>query len=253
MKKKLVLKLGTSTLTTATDRISYAKIEDVARQIVALKEDYDVVLISSGAIATAKQFVDIDGHAKDVDSKQAMAAIGQPKLMGIYDEVFGSFGLKSAQCLMTYRDFEDVLAKENTKNTIYKLLEHGYVPIINENDTVGVEEIILGDNDKLSAFVAVIIRAEILVVASDVDGLYNRNPHLHKEATLIEKVVDLEKIASFVGEKHSQLGTGGMASKIQAAEICQQGKVEMWIVNGGRDNFLVDVLRGKNSCTKFIF
>ena len=107
MKKRLIVKIGTSTLTLGTDRISYAKIEDVARQIVTLRKEYDIVLVSSGAIATAKQFIDIRGYDKHVDSKQAMAAIGQPKLMRIYDEVFSSFGLKVAQCLMTYRDFED--------------------------------------------------------------------------------------------------------------------------------------------------
>jgi glutamate 5-kinase len=251
MKKKLIVKIGTSTLTAGTNRISYAKIEDIARQIVVLKDDYDIVLVSSGAIATARQFVDIAGYKKYIDSKQAMAAIGQPKLMRIYDEIFNSFGLKVAQCLMTYRDFENKKAKTNTKNTINKLLQNDYIPIINENDTVAIEEIILGDNDKLSALVAIITDADLLVIASDIDGLYDQNPLLNKEAKLIKEVTDLKKAMSFVKEKKSKLGTGGMTSKIRAAEICKQKKVEMWIVNGGRDNFLTDALQDKISFTKF--
>lgn len=205
MKKRLIVKIGTSTLTLGTDRISYAKIEDVARQIVTLRKEYDIVLVSSGAIATAKQFIDIRGYDKHVDSKQAMAAIGQPKLMRIYDEVFSSFGLKVAQCLMTYRDFEDETAKINTKNTVIKLLEHEYIPIINENDTVAIQEIVVGDNDKLSALVAVIVDADILIVASDIDGLYDENPHLHTQAKLIREVTDLEKIKPFAKDKQSDL------------------------------------------------
>ncbi|MCO6499645.1 MAG: glutamate 5-kinase [Vicingus serpentipes] len=251
MKKKLVVKIGTSTLTTLTDRISYAKIEDLARQIVALKDNYDIVIVSSGAIATARQFVNISGHNKDVDSKQAMAAIGQPKLIRIYDEVFSSFGLNVAQCLMTYRDFEDASAKSNTKNTIDKLLEHNYIPIINENDTVAIEEIVLGDNDKLSALVAVIIDADISIVASDIDGLYNHNPHTNKEAKLIKEVNNIDEVASFVEEKKSNLGTGGMSSKFAAAKICKEKNIEMWIVNGGRNNFIVDALNGQIPFTKF--
>ncbi|MFA5986442.1 MAG: glutamate 5-kinase [Parcubacteria group bacterium] len=253
MKKKLILKIGTSTLTAGTNRISYAKIEDVARQIIALKNDYDFVLVSSGAIATAKQFVEINGYNKQVDSKQAMSAIGQPKLMKIYDEIFSSFGLNIAQCLMTYRDFEDKTAKINTKNTINKLLEHNYIPIINENDTVAIEEIVLGDNDKLSALVATITDADLLIIASDIDGLYDQNPHLNKEAKFIKEVRDLKHVASFAKEKKSDLGTGGMTSKIQAAEICKENKIEMWIVNGGKNNFLIDALHDKIPFTKFRF
>lgn len=253
MKKKLIIKIGTSTLTAGTNRISYAKIEDLARQIVHLKKDFDIVLVSSGAIATAKQFVDINGDHKYLDSKQAMAAIGQPKLMRFYDEIFGSFGLKVAQCLLTYSDFKDRVAKANTKKTINKLLDFGYIPIINENDTVATEEIVVGDNDKLSALVAVITEADLLVIASDIDGLYDKNPHLNKDAKLIQEVKELKGIKGYAKEKKSSLGTGGMTTKIQAAEICREKKIEMWIVNGGGNNFLVEALEGKISFTRFRF
>ena len=254
-KKKLILKIGTSTLTAGTDKISLKKIKDIAEQIVKLKKTYDIVLVSSGAIATAKQFIKIDGYLKDVDSKQAMAAIGQPKLMRIYDDVFSKCGLRVAQCLMTYRDFESKNAKENTKNTLNKLLECDYVPIINENDTLAIEEIVLGDNDKLSALVALILDADMLIIASDVDGLYDKNPFLHKDAKLIKKVKDLKKAHSYIEENKSKSITsfGGMNSKIEAANICKLKCIEMRIINGGGDNFIINALKGKIPFTKFIF
>jgi glutamate 5-kinase len=251
-KKKLILKIGSSTLCAGTNRISYAKIEDIARQIISLQKDYNIVLVSSGAIAAARQFVDISNGSIQVDSKQAMAAIGQPKLISIYDEVFSSFGLKVAQCLLVYRDFESEVAKNNVKNTINKLLEFGYTPIINENDTVAVDEIVLGDNDKLSAFVATITEADLLVLASDINGLYTQNPFLHKDAQLVNEVTDLEKVLSFIDENKSELGTGGMATKVQAARICKLQNIEMWILNGGTNNFLLDALESKVAFTKFI-
>ena len=171
MKKKLIIKVGTSTLTAGTNRISFAVIESLAQQIVELKKDYEIVIVSSGAIATARQYVEINGSNKRVDSKQAMAAIGQTKLMELYDDIFSTFGLNIAQILLTYRDFENTVANENTRNTINRLWQVDYIPIVNENDTVSIEEIVLGDNDKLSALVATIMGADLLVIVSDIDGI----------------------------------------------------------------------------------
>lgn len=251
-KKKLVIKIGTSTLTVGSNRLSYAKIEDVARQIVGLKMTYDIVIVTSGAIAAAKQFVDLSGHTNYLDSKQAMAAIGQPKLMRIYDEIFESFGLHIAQCLLTYMDFDHAIARENTKHTITKLLEHGYIPVINENDTVANEEILVGDNDKLSALVSGIIDADILVIASDIDGVFTDNPHLNPRAEFIHTVRHPDDIRRFANEKSSELGTGGMTTKIHAADICHQYGVEMWIVNGGSLGFITNALEGKIRFTRFL-
>jgi glutamate 5-kinase len=254
MKKKLVLKIGSSTLTAETDKISRGKIEDIARQIVELQKDYEVILVSSGAIATAKQFITINGWNKLVESKQAMAAVGQPLLMQIYNEVFRDFGIKTAQCLMTYRDFEDAHARENTLNTLTTLIRHDFIPIVNENDTVAIEEIMLGDNDKLSALVATLMDADLLVLASDIDGLFDKNPHLHKDAKHIPEVTDIDEFEGAVEDAlPGGLGTGGMASKLQAARICREKKIEMWIVNGGRPHFIVDALAGKIPFTKFTF
>ena len=253
MKKKLVVKIGTSTLTAGSNRISYAKIEDLARQMLVLSDQYDIIIVSSGAIAAAKQFVDISKHHTYVNSKQAMAAIGQPKLMRLYDEVFGNFGLPVAQCLLTYTDFKNDIARQNTKNTIDKLLEYRYIPIINENDTVATDEIELGDNDKLSALVAGIVGADLLVIASDIDGLYDGNPHIKPDAKLISMVTNIDDIKIYAQEKESIHGTGGMTSKLNAAEICKNNRVPMWIVNGGIKNFIVLALNNEIPCTKFVF
>jgi glutamate 5-kinase len=251
MKKKLIIKIGTSTLTAGTNRISFAVIESLARQIVELKQTYDVVIVSSGAIATARQFVEINGFQRNVDSKQAMAAIGQTKLMELYDTIFSTFGLNIAQILLTYRDFENNIANENTRNTIKRLWQADYIPIVNENDTVSIDEILLGDNDKLSALVAVITEADLLILVSDIDGIFNRNPHLHADARLISDVSDLESIKDCVEEKESTLGTGGMSSKLYAAEICMRNGVEMWIVNGQRANYIVKALNRAIPFTRF--
>lgn len=250
MKKKLVLKIGTSTLTNGTKLISRGKVEDIGRQILSLRDEFDIVLVSSGAIATARQFINIKSE-KLVESKQALAAIGQPLLMGIYHEIFTDFGINSAQCLMTYRDFENETSRQNTLNTINELIKYGYVPIVNENDTTAVEEIILGDNDKLSALVATLIKADLLVLASDIDGVFDKNPHLHTDAKLIAEIKNIEEAKNLVEERDSGLGRGGMSSKLEAAMICQRENIETIIVNGGRSNFLIDALAGQSAFTKF--
>jgi len=252
MKSKIVVKLGTSTLTAGTNKISRGKIEDIARQIEKLKDSYDIILVSSGAIATARQFVNIKAWNNIVTSKQALSAIGQPKLMQIYSEVFADFDLKIAQCLMTYRDFENEVSRLNTRNTINELLTHNFIPVINENDTVAVEELILGDNDKLSALVANLIDADKLIIASDIDGLFDKNPKLYPDARLISEISDLEKLGEFIEEKDNGLGTGGMTSKISAVKICFEKRIVVYIVNGSKPNFIEDSLNEKIPFTKFV-
>ncbi|HTH38919.1 MAG TPA: glutamate 5-kinase [Pyrinomonadaceae bacterium] len=252
MKKNLVLKIGTSTLTNGTRLISRGKIEDIGRQILSLREVFDIVLVSSGAIAAAKQYINIKDAGKPIESKQAMAAIGQPLLMRTYNEVFGDLGIQTAQCLMTYRDFDEDASRQNTLNTITELIKYNYLPIINENDTTAVEEILLGDNDRLSALVAVLIRADLLVLVSDIDGLFDKNPHLHTDANLIAEIKDIDEARQLVEERDSELGTGGMNSKLEAAMICQKENIETWIVGGGRNDFLLGAFDGKTGFTKFL-
>jgi len=251
VKEIIVVKIGSSTLTNGTDRISRGKLEELAQEILKLQKDYHVVLVSSGAIATAKQYIDTDQWKNQVASKQAMAAIGQPKLMQFYYEVFSDFKIQIAQCLLTYRDFDSGIAQTNTLNTIKELLKHNFVPIINENDTVAVEEIELGDNDKLSAKVATLISAKTLILISDIDGIYDKNPHLHSDAKLISEVVDVESVTQYIEEKKDGLGTGGMTSKLEAVRICSASGVETIITKGSNKNFITDSLTGKINCTTF--
>lgn len=253
MKKRLVLKIGSSTLTAETDKISRGKVEDIARQIDKLRDEWDIVLVSSGAVAAANQLISRQGwDANDeVKSKQAKSAIGQPLLLNIYNEVFRDFNLFTAQCLLTYHDFDRPRGRENTKNTIEELLKYNYIPIVNENDTVSTKEIVVGDNDRLSAYVASLINADTLVLVSDINGIYTKNPHKHKDAKLIEEVNDLSKARKYVDERESSLGTGGMSTKLDAAEICFENDVEMYILNGGVNNFLINFLEGSCLSTKF--
>lgn len=252
MKPIIVLKIGTSTLTAGTKNISRGKIEDISRQILELKDQYSVILVSSGAIATARQFVKLDDAHKQIEVKSALSAIGQPKLMQIYMEVFSDFGLNAAQCLLTHYDLKGNESRANTKATINDLLKHNYIPIINENDTVAVEEIILGDNDKLSAMVAELVNAEKLVIASDIDGIFTGNPKLDENAQLVEEVNSIEEMKTYIQEIDNGLGTGGMQSKIHALEICEGKGIEVLIVNGGVQFFLRKALNGEIKFTRFM-
>ena len=250
MKEKIIIKIGSSTLTRGTDQISRGKIEDLARQILTLRETYEIVLVSSGAIATAKQFMHLAG-TDGLAVKQAMAAIRQHIFLRIYQEVFSDFGLQVAQCLLHSQDFDLPQSRENIVNTLDILLKNGYVPIINENDTVATEEIKFGDNDKLAALTAALLRVNLLVLASDINGLYSSDPKADPQAQLIEIVDDVDRVRHLAGDSRSAHGTGGMRSKLTAAEICSRAGIEMWIVNGREERFVARALAGDLSFTRF--
>ncbi len=253
MKKTLILKIGSSTLTAGSNRISRGKIEDIARQIVALQKDHNIAIVSSGAIATAKHFIEVNNWQLS-GSRQALSAIGQPILMQIYNEIFRDFGIASAQCLLTYRDFDNQDAQANIKNTLGDLFKNNFVPIINENDTIAIDEIVFGDNDKLSAYVANLLDADLLMLASDIDGLFDKNPQKHSDAQLIPVINNIVECKKYIDDNvDNQLGTGGMTSKIQAAEICARCGTQMWIVNGGKTNFILDSIQKNTKHTRFIF
>jgi glutamate 5-kinase len=253
MKKTLILKIGSSTLTAGSNRISRGKIEDIARQIVVLQKDYNIAIVSSGAIATAKHFIEVHNW-KQANSRQALSAIGQPILMQIYNEIFRDFGIATAQCLLTYRDFDNKEAKTNIKNTLSDLFANNFVPIINENDTIAIDEIVFGDNDKLSAYVANLVNADLLMLASDIDGLFDKNPQKHNDAKLIAEIRNLNDCHQYIDDDADNiLGTGGMTSKIQAAEICSKNNTQIWIVNGGKKNFVLNSIGRKTVHTRFIF
>ncbi len=251
-KKRIVIKLGSTTLTQGTSKISRGKLEDLARQINALMDDHEIVIVTSGAIAAAKHYIELTrGNAIAV--KQALAAIGQPVLMRFYQEVFNDYSIKIGQCLLTYRDFENDLSRSNTLDTINTLLANGYIPVINENDTIATDEIKFGDNDKLGALVAALLKADLLILASDIDGIYDGDPKSSTQAKLIKEVKDIDALAYLQnGSSVSFLGTGGIKSKLEAARICQSNNVEMWIVNGSKDEFVRLALEGKIEFTKVL-
>lgn len=247
--KKIVLKVGTSTLTQGTARISRGKIEDIASQIKSLKADHQIILVTSGAIAAARQFSRIQ-DANQVAIKQALASIGQLQLMRIYQEIFRDYDLLMAQCLLTYYDFNNKESRTNMRNTIGTLLANDYVPVINENDTVATDEIKFGDNDKLAAMTAELMEADLLVLATDTDGLYDSDPRTNPHASVITEVSDINSIKSYVSETKSAQGSGGMRSKIEAAEIAQKAGIETWIINGGYPDFLLKAMQAQMNFTK---
>ena len=249
--KRIVVKIGTSTLTAGTDRISRGKIEDIALQISQLKKDYQIILVTSGAIAAARQFSNIKTN-NDVQIKQALAAIGQLQLMRMYQEIFRDYQLNMAQCLLTYYDFKNQESRDNIKGTIETLLENNFIPVINENDTVATDEIKFGDNDKLAALTAVLLEGDMLILATDTNGVYTADPKNNPDAKIIPEISNLSAIRSYISDTKSKQGSGGMRSKIEAAEIAQKGEVETWILNGAKPNFLISALENNCQYTKIL-
>ncbi|PHS51511.1 MAG: glutamate 5-kinase [Lutibacter sp.] len=249
-KIRVLLKIGTNVLTKETRNISRGKIEDIARQIVALKDTYEFVIVSSGAIAAAKQFVNLEANGKEITVKQALASIGQPHLMRIFQENFRELGLLSSQCLLSYSDFEQRQSKVNIVNTIKVLVKNNYIPIINENDTVATDEINFGDNDKLAALTAVLLKVDLFVIATNTNGIYTKRSIEENKVETIIETTNIQSLKKEAEKSISVQGTGGMGSKIEAVEIAQQAAIETWVVNGLKDNFIIDAIQNKTKFTK---
>ncbi len=249
-KKRILLKIGSNTLTKETNHISRGKVEDIGRQIAGLQDKYEFIIVSSGAIAAAKQFVKLEHNGEEINVKQALASIGQPHLMRIFQENFRELGLFTSQCLLSYSDFEKEESKINIKNTINVLVTNNFIPIINENDTVSTDEIKFGDNDKLAALTATLLQADLLMIATNTDGIYTKTSIEHNVPETIKSVNNLTNLAKEISNEKSTHGTGGMQSKIDAATIAQKANIETWIVNGINDNFIVDALNNISQFTK---
>ena len=251
---RIVVKVGTSTLTHATGRINIRLVEELCKVLSDVKNaGHEVVLVSSGAIGMGVGKMNLPGRPGDMPTKQAMASIGQCELMYIYDKLFSEYSHVVGQVLLTGEDLRDETRHRNFINTMERLLEMGVVPIINENDTVVTEEIAVGDNDRLGALVAVSVRADMMLVLSDIDGLYTANPRTDRNAELIREVGELTPdILSSAGDRDSALGTGGMTTKLMAASICMDAGCDMVIVNGARPKVIYDAVDGKRVGTRFI-
>lgn len=251
-KKRILLKIGSNTLTKETDQISRGKLEDIGRQIAKLKDDYEFIIVSSGAIAAAKQFVKLEHNGEEITIKQALAAIGQPHLMRIFQENFRELGLFTSQCLLSYSDFERPESKANIKNTINVLVANNFIPIINENDTVATDEIQFGDNDKLAALTAALLDVDLLIIATNTDGIYTKASLENGKPITIASVSNVADLENEISLEKSSHGTGGMQSKIQATTIAQEAAIETWIVNGLRDNFIEEALQGRSNHTRIL-
>ena len=250
---RIAVKIGTSTLAHSTGHLNIRRVEELCKILSDIKNaGHEVILVSSGAIGMGVGKLGLLQRPKDIPTKQAAAAVGQCELMYTYDRLFSQYNHTVAQLLITGDDVKNEKRHSNFRNTLNRLLELGALPIINENDTVATDEIVIGDNDTLAAIVAESIDADILVLLSDIDGLYTADPHSHPAATLIPRVSSVDdEILALAGISSSNLGTGGMVTKLQAAKICLDCGCDMIIANGNDPANLYDIIDGKQVGTTF--
>lgn len=250
---RIVIKIGTSTLAHGTGRLNIQRVEQLCKILSDIKNaGHQVILVSSGAIGMGVGKLGLQQRPKDIPTKQAAAAVGQCELMYFYDKLFSEYHHTVAQLLITGDDIESDTRHTNFRNTLNRLLELDALPIINENDTVATEELGIGDNDTLAAIVASSISADKLVLLSDIDGLYTADPHTNPDAQLIREVHTLnEEILSLAGTSGTNLGTGGMVTKLQAAKICMEAGCDMIITNGSQPTNLYAIIDGESVGTLF--
>lgn len=252
-KKRIVVKVGTSTLTHKTGKTNISRISDLVNVLADLHNmGHEVILVSSGAIAIGTSRLGLRQKPDTIKGKQAAAAVGQGELMFLYDKFFGEYDVVVSQLLFTYDALRNADNKEHLTNTFNQLLEYGSIPVVNENDSVSIEELLNGDNDCLSATVAELIGADILILLTDTNGLYDGNPSENPDAELIEVVHEIndeiKACAGGAGEK----GTGGFATKVKAAKIATSAGIPVVVMNGSKPKKIYDVLNGDSVGTKFL-
>lgn len=249
----IVVKVGTSTLTYGGGGINIRRVEKLVKVLSDIKNSgKNVVLVSSGAIGVGMGKLGMKKRPDCTRDKQALAAIGQCELMNYYSRLFGDYNHNVAQILLTKDVVSDPVRNENAKNTFERLLQLGIIPIVNENDTVSTEQIEFGDNDTLSATVSCLAGADLLIILSDIEGLYDSDPHKNPDAKLIEVVEKIdESIEALAGGAGSNLGTGGMITKIHAASIATNAGIDMIIASGSEPDILYDIIDGKQVGTLF--
>ncbi len=250
---RIVIKVGTSTLAYATGLLHIQRVEELCKVISDLKNaGHQVILVSSGAIGMGSGKLSLKARPTDIPTKQAAAAVGQCELMYTYDRLFSIYNHTVAQILLTGADIEHPVRKQNFENTMYRLLELNALPIINENDTIATDEIVIGDNDTLGAVVATAVHADLLVLLSDIDGLFTADPHKDPHARLLSTVREITpEIEAMTGDTAGSLGTGGMHTKLHAAHLAVENGVDMVIANGKNPVILYDIVAGKPVGTRF--
>jgi glutamate 5-kinase len=253
MRKRIVIKLGTSVLTGGGPRLDRAGMVEVARQCAQLHgEGRDVIIVTSGAIAAGREMLGHPALPATVATKQMLAAVGQSRLMRVWEGLFEIYGLVVGQMLLTRADFDDRRRFLNARDALHALLEHRIVPVINENDAVATAEIKVGDNDNLSAMVAVLAEADLLLMLTDLDGLYTADPRSHPQAQLIREVSNIDAtIEAVAGGSVSGLGTGGMMTKLQAADTARRAGVDVVIAGGRAPDVIVRAAAGEPIGTRF--
>ncbi len=251
---RLVVKVGTSTLAHSTGNINIRHVEELCKVLSDIKNaGHEIILVSSGAIGMGMGKLSLKEKPADMPTKQAAAAVGQCELMYTYDKLFSEYNHTVAQILVTGLDLEDPTRYHNIKNTVNRLLEMGALPIINENDTVNTDEISVGDNDTLGAIVAVSMHADLLVMLSDINGLYTADPHKDENAKLISEIKEITpEIEALGGKSRSGLGTGGMHTKLSAAKRCMERGTDAIIANGASPKVLYKIIDGEKVGTRFV-
>lgn len=252
-KKRIIIKVGSSTLTHSSGLINIRRIEALVKVLADLKNSgREIILVSSGAQAVGMGKLGMREKPKDMPSRQAIAAVGQCELMYLYDKQFSMYNHKVAQVLLTKDGVAVPERRQNVINTLTRLLEMGTLPVINENDTVSYDEIEFGDNDTLSAIVGELVGADLLVILTDIDGLYDMDPRKNPEARLIPEVNKIDdSILALAGDAGSKLGTGGMITKIHAAQIAEEAGFDTVVMNGSRPELLYDLIEDKPVGTIF--
>lgn len=251
---RIVVKIGTSTLAYATGQLNIRRVEELCKTMSDIRNaGHELILVSSGAIGMGVGKLGLRARPQDIPTKQAAAAVGQCELMYVYDKLFSEYHHTVAQLLITADNLSNETRHANFTNTLNRLLELGAVPVINENDTVATDEIVIGDNDTLAAMVAESVEANLLVLLSDIDGLYTADPHADPTARLLPVVHRVDDgIRALAGVSSTDQGTGGMVTKLRAAEICLNCGCEMVIANGREPTLLYDIVEGKPVGTRFV-
>ena len=252
--KRIVIKVGTSTITYANGKRNFSQIDRLAREISDLQnQGKEMILVTSGAVAVGVDRMGLPGKPKTIPGKQAAAAVGQGVLMHTYEKFFADYGQIVAQVLITKTEAIDRHRYTNTRNTFMELMRQRVIPIVNENDVVALDELKIGDNDNMSALVAGIVDADLVIILSDVDGLYTANPQTHPDAVIVPEVAEITpEIEASAGGVGSARGTGGMATKIQAAKAATSSGIHLVIASGTEKNVITRVLQGEELGTLFV-
>jgi glutamate 5-kinase len=253
-KKKIVIKVGTSLLAYDNGKINLQRMEKLVRVLADLHNSgKEVILVSSGAVGTGVGMLGLEEKPTDLVKKQALAAVGQVGLLRLYQKFFDEYNKTVAQVLLTRDGIENSLRRKNARNTLRELINMGIIPVVNENDTVATDEIEFGDNDTLSAAVATLVSSELLLILTNTDGVFTADPHIDLAATKVPKVLKAsEDLKDIDLNGSSKMGSGGMASKIAAAELCREHNVDVVIADGNDPTTIMDVLEGKDLGTFFV-